>query len=359
MLDGLEGAARDARRRLLDGLHRDGVTTEELQRACAEDRLILLPIERALFGPPRLTGPQLAQEAGLPLDWLQRASRAMGLPVLAEDEAAFADEDLEAARRVRIYRDSGLPDDELLAIMRVMGASMARIAEVVRAAVGRAQLDEGVTEDELARRYAAAAEALLPLAEADIAYLLRVHMRELIRQDTISHAELSSGELSRTNEMAIAFADLVGFTKLGEEAEVEVLGDVASLLLEHTEQVVAAPVRLIKTIGDAVMLAAPEPTPLIEAVLDLVERVEGDERLPPLRGGVAIGPTLQRFGDLYGNAVNVAARLCARARPGSVLTTPGVHETVENDYAWSFAGEKKLKGLGPLDAWRVRRTPAS
>ena len=358
-LGDLQGDAREARLRLLERLHADGVAREELERACEEDRLVLLPIERALFGPPEYTSRQIADEVGLPLDWLQAAYRAMALPLPAEDEVAYSEQDLEAARRVAAYKSSGLPDDELLAIMRVMGSSLARTAEVVRAAFGRALLEEGVSEDELARRYASSAEGLLPLAEADLAYLLRLHMRELIRQDTISHVELTSGELSRTTDMAIAFADLVGFTALGEEGDVEVLGDVASLLVQHTEQVVQAPVRLIKTIGDAVMLAAPEPGRLIEAVLELVERVEGDDRLPPLRAGVATGPVLQRFGDLYGGTVNVAARLCSRARPGAVLTAPDLHERCEDDFAWSFAGEKKLKGLGALPAWRVRRTPAS
>jgi adenylate cyclase len=357
LLDGLDGEARDARRRLLDELHADGVSREELERACAEDRLVLLPIERALFGEARLTASQLAEEAGLPLDWLRHAWRAMGLSLPPADEVAYSEQDLEAARRVKTYRESGLPDDELLGIMRVMGTSLARTADVVRAAFGRALLEEGVEEDELARRYALSAEALLPLAEADVAYLLRLHMRELIRQDAISHAELRSGELSRTTDMAVAFADLVGFTKLGEESDVEVLGDVASLLLEHTEQVVAAPVRLVKTIGDAVMLAAPEPAPLLAALLDLIDRVDADERLPPLRAGVAMGPTLQRFGDLYGATVNVSARLCARARPSSILVTDEIHDIVGPDgFDWSRAGEKKLKGIAsPVHAWRARR----
>ena len=358
LLEGLDDGAREARRRLLDRLHSQGVPVEELERAAAEDRLILLPIERALFGEARLTAAQLADEVGLPLEWLQRSWRAMGLSIPPADEVAYSDQDVEAGRRVKTYRDSGLPDDELVGIMRVMGTSIARTAEVVRAAFGRALLEEGVSEDELARRYAISAEALLPLAEADLAYLLRLHMRELIRQDAISHAELRSGELSRTTDMAVAFADLVGFTKLGEESDVEVLGDVAELLLEHTEAVADPPVRIVKTIGDAVMLAAPEPVALIECVLDLLARVDADDRLPPLRAGVATGPTLQRHGDLYGATVNVAARLCTRARPDSVLAGPDVHEAAADAFEWSFAGEKKLKGVGVLEAWRVRRKPA-
>jgi adenylate cyclase len=357
LLEGLDDGARDARRRLLDHLHGEGVPLEELRRACAEDRLVLLPIERALFGAAALTGAQLAQQSGLDLEWLLKARRAMGLSLPPAEDVAYSAEDLEAARRTKAYRDSGLPEEELLGIVRVMGASIARTAEVIRGAFGRALLEPGIAEDELARRYGASAEGLMPLAEADLSYLLRLHLRELIRQDAITHAELSAGELSRTTEMTIAFADLVGFTKLGEESDVEVLGDVASLLLEHTEAQLRAPVRLVKTIGDAVMLAAPEPLALVEVVLDLIDAVEADERLPPLRAGIALGQVLQRYGDLYGGTVNRAARLCSRARAGAALTAEEVHDSLGGDFAWSRAGEKRLKGLGtPLETWRVRRT---
>ena len=56
--------------------------------------------------------------------------------------------------------------------------------------------------------------------------------------------------------------------------------------------------RLIKTIGDAVMLVSVEPAPLVEAVLDLVEQAEElSDEMPPLKAGVAIGDALNRNGD--------------------------------------------------------------
>jgi adenylate cyclase len=355
LLEGLDGDARDSRARLLERLREDGVPEEELRRAAEEDRLALLPIERVLAGEPRHTTAQLAERSGLPLEWLRRARRAMGLSLPPPDEVAFTDQDLEAARRLRTYLDAGLPEEELLGGMRVLGSSLARSAEVIRAVTGRALMEAGIGEDELARRFGDSARALMPLMAADLDYLLRVHMREIIRQDAISHAELRAGELSETVETAVAFADLVGFTALGQEAEAEVLGDVAARLLEHTEEVVAPPVRLVKTIGDAVMLVAPQPEPLLAALLDLIDAVEDDGDLPPLRAGVALGQALQRLGDLYGGTVNIAARLCARARPGAVLATVEVHDAAPERFAWSHAGPKKLKGLATLDTWRARR----
>ena len=113
--------------------------------------------------------------------------------------------------------------------------------------------------------------------------------------------------------------------------------------------------KIVKEIGDAVMLVAPEPTPLVDAALGLVEGSEGQDGLPAIRAGIAYGPAVNRWGDWYGSTVNVASRLTGRARPSSVLATEAVRDAADG-YEWSFAGEKKLKGLSsPVRAYRARR----
>ena len=78
--------------------------------------------------------------------------------------------------------------------------------------------------------------------------------------------------------------------------------------------------RLVKTIGDAVMLVSAEAEPLVAQSLDLVAAAaaEGDQ-FPVLRAGIATGPTLPQSGDYYGRSVNLASRVTGIARPGSVL----------------------------------------
>jgi adenylate cyclase len=94
----------------------------------------------------------------------------------------------------------------------------------------------------------------------------------------------------------------------------------------------------------------------VEATLRMVEGSAGADELPAIRAGIAYGPAVNRWGDWYGSTVNVASRLTERARPASVLTTEGVRDAVGNRYEWSFAGEKKLKGLStPLRTYRARR----
>jgi len=178
----------------------------------------------------------------------------------------------------------------------------------------------------------------------------------MLRNEAVTLQERAAGR-GESRTAAVAFADLVGFTELGETVDVEELSDVAAGLSRLAGELVDPPVRLVKVIGDAVMLVAPRPAELVATAVELVERADATEGFPPLRAGVAFGPAANHFGDWYGSTVNLASRLTARARPSSVLATEAVREAVgEEDFKWSSAGPKKLKGFTePVKTFRVRR----
>ncbi len=73
LLDGLEGEDLDARIALLRDLHADGVPLDELRKAAAEQRLMFLPVERALGEELRYSPRQIAEATGLDFDFLTRA----------------------------------------------------------------------------------------------------------------------------------------------------------------------------------------------------------------------------------------------------------------------------------------------
>jgi adenylate cyclase len=353
--DCVDEPAREARRALLDKLHGEGVTRDELRRAVAEGRLALLPVERQLTSEARYTAREIGEETGLGLEFFQSQRRALGLAVPEPDERVYGQQDLESARMGNHYREAGLPDDEALEAQRVLGRGMARYVEAVTALVGQSVLERGIDEHELAARLEAISKTLLPLAGPWLEHVFALHLREALRQEVVTAEQLASGRLHEGRDCAVAFADLVGFTELGETIPVEELGSVAGRLSKLTEAVIEPPVKIVKEIGDAVMLVAPEPTPLVDAALGLVEGSEGQDGLPAIRAGIAYGPAVNRWGDWYGSTVNVASRLTGRARPSSVLATEAVRDAADG-YEWSFAGEKKLKGLSsPVRAYRARR----
>jgi class 3 adenylate cyclase len=165
---------------------------------------------------------------------------------------------------------------------------------------------------------------------------------------------LGDGDALGSQELTVCFADLVGFTRLGGQVEVLELGSLAGRLAELAASVTEAPVRLIKTIGDAAMFVSPEPAPLVKVALDLVAAFEREE-LPSLRAGIACGPALVRTGDYYGNSVNLASRVTGVAHPGSVLCTREVHDAAADRFQWSTAGRFRLKGVaGQTRLFRAR-----
>ncbi|HEY7256446.1 MAG TPA: adenylate cyclase regulatory domain-containing protein [Solirubrobacterales bacterium] len=361
LLEGVEGEARDARLELLERLNSEGVPLEQLREAVAAARLTLLPVERALAGDgPRYTPREIAELSGVDLDLLQRATAAIGIPYPDPDSRTLTEAELEAAHRVRAFLDAGLPEDGIIQVARTIGTGTARIAAANRELTVRTLMQPGDTERDLALRFAAAAEHLMPLIEPTLVYALRAHTLEQVRRDVIGGADLASGEIRGTAELAVCFADLVEFTRLGEEIAPEELGSVAGKFEEMAIEVAAAPVRLVKMIGDAAMLVSSEPGAMLEAAVRLVETADAEgEEFPYVRAGIACGPAIAQSGDYYGSSVNKASRISGIARPGSILIDEATKDAVSEGYDYSFAGERRLKGFdGRAKLFRARRAGA-
>jgi adenylate cyclase len=352
LLDGADD--RDARLELLRTLENEGFTLEELRDAAAHDRLALLPVERLLAGEGKLyTREELAEETGLDPALLDDAARALGMPIREPGERAITEEELELSRSAKVLLDAGLPQEAFLELTAVMSRSMASIAASFTSVFGEALLQPGDTERDLGLRYADTLRNLGPMAAPTLQQMFNLRLREQMREAVIGQAELQTGRLAGAQPVTVGFVDIVGFTKLGEDVGPEDVGLVIRRFERAVAEAVEPPVRLVKTIGDAAMLVASEPRPVIDAVVSLVERSQGEG--PLLRGGVASGEGLPRAGDWYGRPVNLAARLTSFARRGSVVTSQEVRDAVGDGYNWSAAGSRRFKGVkGSVDVFRVR-----
>jgi adenylate cyclase len=355
LLDGLEGNARAERIELLERLVADGYSLEDLKRAA---NVVLLPAESAVGGAPLYTARDIEERTGVEADFSLRLRRTIGLSVADADDRVFIERDLENAARVGAILQAGLTEQQLLDVSRVMGRSLSQVADTMHAVALELASAPGASEAELSTRYSSLAQFLTPMTAPLLEHVLLLHLRHSASQEMVNAAERQEGLLPGARDVTVAFADLVGFTRLGEKVDPEEVGRVAGRLERLAADIAVAPVRLVKTIGDAAMLASPEPEPLLDATLDLVAAAEEEaEDFPQLRAGVAKGPALQRAGDLYGRPVNLASRLTGVARPGSVLATKDVHDALEDNYQWSFAGPRPLKGIGEVPLYRARHLP--
>jgi adenylate cyclase len=234
---------------------------------------------------------------------------------------------------------------------------MARVASAVAGAFGAAFIHPGDTELELAERYERASRELGSDTAAMLDHVFKMHQRQQVRQAVLGRAALAEGRIQGARPIAVCFADLVGFTRLGERVPAYELGAIAGRLGDLAAEVAAEPVRLVKMIGDAAMLVSLEAPPLVDAALALIELADAQgEDFPQLRAGIGAGEALGRSGDWYGRPVNLASRVCDVARPGAALTTEEVRERAPHGFRWSFAGRPRLKGVRDgVALYRVRR----
>lgn len=127
----------------------------------------------------------------------------------------------------------------------------------------------------------------------------------------------------RRIQATFCFIDLAGFTAHTEEHGDVDAADLATQFFQLTRAALGPSDRLVKTLGDAVLVTSPGPASAVAFVERLTEAA-GDTRLPSLRGGLHHGSAEQRDGDVFGAAVNLAARVAAEAYGGEVLGTEAV-----------------------------------
>ncbi|MBI5844737.1 MAG: adenylate/guanylate cyclase domain-containing protein [Deltaproteobacteria bacterium] len=133
----------------------------------------------------------------------------------------------------------------------------------------------------------------------------------------------------RTDILAILFADIAKSTRLyetlGDETAQQVIGRVLARLGDVVAQYRG---RVVKTIGDEVMCTFPRAHDAVEAAKAMQEAMdrisfEGLADIPPpnIYVGLAYGPVISEAGDVYGDAVIMAARMVELAKPRQILTT--------------------------------------
>jgi adenylate cyclase len=188
----------------------------------------------------------------------------------------------------------------------------------------------------------------------------RLALRHSFETEAINVFERAAGSLPGAREVAAAFADLVGLTRLGEQMPPEDLGLVAFRLAGLAHEVVASPVQFVKTIGDAVMLVCSDPLKLLLTVLDLVDAAAADD-FPRLRVGLAFGHAVNRASDWYGSPVNLASRVTSAAPASTVRVTESARKAIGDPAGieWSVPEARHLKGIrSEVLLYGARRLPA-
>ena len=336
-----------AHARIVARLRERGYSLDTLRDAARSGRLAYGYLEDLFPTPARTrTLAEAADECGLEAELIRRIWTSVGFS--SDSLERIGEEDIQLLRYMAAVLDAGFPLVAFLQLVRVYGLAQAQIADaevkLFHLYVHEPLMRDGVGGLEIAETMEGLASELLPLASP---IMDRVHQRMLqhfVGQDVVGHLELEGGgdELGRLR-VAIAFADLAGYTRLTEEAGEEEALDVVERFVESVEETLPEEARVVKTIGDAVMVVGADPATLVDWAVGFQQLNAGQRPLP--RIGVHAGDALYRDGDYYGRAVNLASRVGARAAGGEVLVTGEVVQAAGDHLRFEAIGEVKLKGF--------------
>ena len=338
-----------AHARIVARLRERGHSLDEIRQAAEDGRLAygfledLFPESR---GGKRLK--DVAKETGLQEALVERIWTGLGFPRSELDH--LTDEDLQATRYIASVIDAGFPLVAFLQLVRVYGQALARIADaevrLFHLYVHEPLMRDGVPGLEISDEMEDLARDLLPLASPIMDYVHQRYLQHFIEQDMVGHMEVDLDvreELGRIR-VAIAFADLAGYTRFTEEAGEEEAFSTVERFIDAVTDTLPEDARVVKTIGDEVMLVGQDTQALTDWAVGF-QRLYRERPLP--RIGVHSGVVLYRDGDYFGREVNLAARVVARARGGEVIVTDKVMEQIKTSEYLQFEniGEVKLKGF--------------
>ena len=217
LLDGLEGEERAERAELVAWLLDKGFTVEEIRGAFSP----MLLASRRLIGDDGtyVSTRDIAEQAGMDIDMVQRVQRAIGLPTVDDpDEAVYLRADGEAVLHTAKFLELGFDADQLLQVTRTLAEGLSNAAEMMRYTALATVLQPGATELETAKGSELVVAAVAPLLGPMIEDMLMLQLRHAMETEAVNASERAAGApLPGAREIAVAFADLVGFTRLGEE----------------------------------------------------------------------------------------------------------------------------------------------
>jgi adenylate cyclase len=326
---------------------------------------------------PRARGTygDLRADLGALGDRLPAVFAAFGTPEPAPDHHLRVDEERVIRGFVEIWHVADPDGDADLRIARLAGETSRRLAEgwldawdatarpalASQGAPARSSQDESFDPTDPSHNPSIRAAVV---GRELVSWLHERHLEQTLNRriiDSVENALVGAGRLQARSESApaIAFVDLTGFTALTIERGDPVAAEVAGRLQTLAELAVRdVGGRVVKLLGDGVLLRFGGAADAIRSVLRLVADIEA-AGLPPAHAGIAAGLVVIRDGDVYGQTVNLAARIAGQAGPGQVVVEEGAVIALPAGTA-TFAplGRVRLKGI-PDDVGLWLATPAA
>ena len=342
-----ESDATTGRLELLHWLAEFGFTVEEMRKGLEVDSLGAMVGDRLLVPGERLTRAEAIEIAGIGERPFDENVTAFGLQAIAgapPGEVGITHEEAEAIGAFNALGEM-FTDDETVSFLRVVGASLSRIADagvsLFLADVESRMVLDGSSQLELAQSVERGTRLMDGFAQ---------RLDPILRRQMLQAIERSRRTMINPTERfvyryALGFVDLVGFTSISRDMHARELSEFLRDFEGRAYDVVTGEgARVVKLIGDEVMFAASDAAAACRAGNALMRGFgEAHEQVFP-RGGIAYGDVLVRGGDYYGAVVNLASRLVDEAVPLEMLVTEPLADAAVG-CSFEPAGRRMVKGF--------------
>ena len=351
-----------------------GIALDDLVWALANRRFGLRSVGHFFSDPVARTEEtygDLARSLGDDAGLLPAVYAALGLPEPEPEDHPRVDEAELVAAYIRTWSTIDPTGKAHVRVARLFGDGARRIAEgtldvwneVARPdakSQGAPTVGSRARPDDPSNPEQNIAVDMGRIARGLVSLVHERHVEATLTARIIASVEIVLGAEARLPERAqrppaIAFVDLSGFTSLtverGDAAAAKAAGRLFDLADGAARQVGG---RVVKQLGDGVLLRMPDSETAVRTVAELVATMEASG-LPPAHAGIAAGPVIVRDGDVFGQTVNLASRIADRAAPGEVLVEEGVVIALpRGTAAFEPVGRVELKGFPlPIALWRA------
>jgi len=315
--------------------------------------------ELILGGTPAWTARDLAERTGIDLAEIRRIWRSLGFPEHDPSALAFTDSDAMALGLLKVALDEQIVDyDTAVNLTRALGQTMARLADwdvatlAPRIEPGESVAAHAVRRVEVANRLITEMGGVF---EQLLVYAWRRHLAAAVARAAVI-ADSADDESSTAN-VTVGFADLVQFTALSNELGEIRIGDLVEIFESRCQDVVTSQGgRVIKSLGDSVLFIVDDAVRALDIADGIITVIGRDTRMPDVRIGLASGPVAMRLGDVFGPAVNMAARLTGVARRNRVIIDEATSVLLpEDSFEVRRLPARPLRGFGLVEPIAVRR----
>ena len=297
---------------------------------------------------------EAASRTGVDRDTVRALRTALGFTT-----ETLTERDLESFESFKAMSEAGLPREAVLEGARVYGDALRRLAEtevrLVHVHIHERLEASGVPDEEILRQLGALTDAVVPLLDGLVQWVHHQHLLQATIEDAYLHLPTKGAREQGTVETTIVFLDLASFTELtqtkGDRVAMQTLTNLEStvraLALDHDG-------KLVKQIGDGLMLAFRRPTGAAAFARQVFDETRGDPDIPELHIGMHAGRAIYSAGDYIGTTVNTASRVTSASAPGETLMTETVADQLNGAETAEPVGVRMLRGVeSPVRLFRL------